>query len=38
MTEETATGEVRTRIAPIRIPATSVNLVLPWFTGKPYAL
>ncbi len=29
---------VRTRIAPIRIPATSVNLVLPWFTGKPYAL
>ncbi len=26
------------RIAPIRIPATSVNLVLPWFTGKPYAL
>ena len=25
-------------IAPIRIPATSVNLVLPWFTGKPYAL
>jgi hypothetical protein len=29
---------VSTRIAPIRIPATSVNLVLPWFTGKPYAL
>ena len=29
---------VKTRIAPIRIPATSVNLVLPWFTGKPYAL
>ena len=25
-------------IAPIRIPATSINLVLPWFTGKPYAL
>ena len=22
----------------IRIPATSVNLVLPWFTGKPHAL
>ena len=22
----------------IRIPATSMNLVLPWFTGKPYAL
>jgi hypothetical protein len=29
---------VRTVIAPIKIPATSVNLVLPWFTGKPYAL
>jgi hypothetical protein len=27
-----------TKIAPIRIPATSINLVLPWFTGKPYAL
>jgi hypothetical protein len=32
------TEVVKTRIAPIRIPATSVNLVLPWFTGKPYAL
>ena len=29
---------LKTVIAPIRIPATSVNLVLPWFTGKPYAL
>lgn len=29
---------VRTVIAPIKIPATSINLVLPWFTGKPYAL
>ena len=29
---------VRTTVAPIRIPAVSVNLVLPWFTGKPYAL
>ena len=29
---------ITTRIAPIRIPATSINLVLPWFTGKPYAL
>ena len=29
---------ITTKIAPIRIPATSVNLVLPWFTGKPYAL
>ena len=34
----TAGGEIKTRIAPIRIPAASVNLVLPWFTGKPYAL
>ena len=34
----TASSEIKTRIAPIRIPATSVNLVLPWFTGKPYAL
>jgi hypothetical protein len=29
---------VSTVISPIRIPATSINLVLPWFTGKPYAL
>lgn len=29
---------VKTVIAPIRIPAASVNLVLPWFTGKPFAL
>ena len=28
----------RATIAPIRIPAVSVNLTLPWFTGKPYAL
>ena len=34
----TGTDVVKTKIAPIRIPATSVNLVLPWFTGKPYAL
>lgn len=33
-----SSGGVRTVIAPIKIPATSVNLVLPWFTGKPYAL
>jgi hypothetical protein len=25
-------------LAPIRIPALSLNLTLPWFTGKPYAL
>jgi hypothetical protein len=36
--EEAGSDVVKTRIAPIRIPATSVNLVLPWFTGKPYAL
>jgi hypothetical protein len=36
--EGTGSTEVKTKIAPIRIPATSVNLVLPWFTGKPYAL
>jgi hypothetical protein len=36
--EDGSSSEVKTRIAPIRIPATSVNLVLPWFTGKPYAL
>jgi hypothetical protein len=29
---------VRTTIAPITIPAVSVNLALPWFTGNPYAL
>ena len=33
-----SSGVVRTVIAPIKIPATSINLVLPWFTGKPYAL
>ena len=36
-----ATGEVqvKTTIAPIRIPALSLNLTLPWFTGKAgYAL
>ncbi len=37
--EEGAGAEVvSTRVAPIRIPATSVNLVLPWLTGKPYAV
>jgi hypothetical protein len=25
-------------IPPIRIPAVAINLTLPWFTGKPYAL
>jgi hypothetical protein len=31
---QTQTGTIPT----IRIPAVSVNLTLPWFTGKPYAL
>lgn len=30
--------QVQTTVAPIKIPAVSLNLVLPWFTGKPYAL
>jgi hypothetical protein len=29
---------VKETIQPIRIPAVSINLVLPWFTGKPYAV
>ena len=29
---------VKMTVAPIKIPAISLNLVLPWFTGKPYAL
>jgi hypothetical protein len=32
------TETVKTVVRPIRIPAASINLVLPWFTGKPYAL
>ena len=35
---ENANAVVQTTIPPIKIPAVSVNLVLPWFTGKPYAL
>jgi hypothetical protein len=35
---EEAEAVVVETIAPIKIPAVSVNLVLPWFTGKPYAL
>ncbi len=26
------------KIPPIRIPAVTLNLTLPWFTGRPYAL
>lgn len=33
-TQQTTT----TTIAAIKIPAVSINLVLPWFTGKPYSL
>jgi hypothetical protein len=36
--EEGAEKVVKETIAPIKIPAVSVNLVLPWFTGHPYAL
>ena len=35
---EGQTKAVKTVISPIKIPATSINLVLPWFTGRPYAL
>ena len=36
--EAAAEPTVKSTVAPIRIPAVSLNLVLPWFTGKPYAL
>jgi hypothetical protein len=37
--ETTAQETVRFTIPPIRVPATSINLTLPWFTGKgPFAL
>jgi hypothetical protein len=36
--EATAKPVLKMRVPPIRIPAVSINLVLPWFTGKPYAL
>ena len=36
--EVTETKTVTTKIPPIRIPAVSVTLTLPWFTGKPYSL
>ena len=32
--EESASGS----IPPIKVPAVSLGLTLPWFTGKPYAL
>ena len=39
--ESGALSETKTQtgtISAIRIPAVSINLTLPWFTGKPYAL
>ncbi len=37
-TEATGDPAVSTVIAPLRVPAVSVDLALPWFTGNPYAL
>jgi hypothetical protein len=34
----TADAGASTLIRPVRVPAVSVDLVLPWFTGNPYAL
>jgi hypothetical protein len=34
----TETKTLRMTIPAIRIPAVSIDLTLPWFTGKPYAL
>ena len=36
--EITETKTLRMTIPAIRIPAVSLDLTLPWFTGKPYAL
>ncbi len=36
--EFTETSTQTGTIPAIRIPAVSINLTLPWFTGKPYAL
>jgi hypothetical protein len=36
--DEGGSALVKSTIAPIKIPAVSINLALPWFTGKPYAL
>ncbi len=36
---ESGEETIKMTIAPIRIPAVSINMTLPWFTGKaPYAL
>jgi hypothetical protein len=36
--EDEETVQKETVLPAIRIPALSINLTLPWFTGKPYAL
>jgi hypothetical protein len=37
-TATTADPNVQTVIQPLRVPAVSVDIALPWFTGQPYAL
>lgn len=37
-TTPAVSGSTPAMIAPVRVPAVSVDLVLPWFTGHPYAL
>lgn len=37
-TAEATDPAVTTTIAPLRVPAVSVDIALPWFTGNPYAL
>ncbi|MFN8222928.1 MAG: hypothetical protein U0R50_06705 [Gaiellales bacterium] len=34
----TTTSAAVTMLQPLRVPAVSVDLALPWFTGSPYAL
>ena len=34
----TPTRTCQTTIQPLRVPAVSVDVALPWFTGQPYAL
>ncbi|MGL6278709.1 MAG: hypothetical protein ACRC50_04040 [Gaiella sp.] len=33
-----STGEAPALIAPLKVPAVSIDVALPWFTGQPYAL
>jgi hypothetical protein len=37
-TAATEDPAVTTVIQPLRVPATSIDVALPWFTGQPYAL